>query len=763
MGFDASPGRYSGLGFFFSQDDPYCGIDLDQCLTPDGTVEGWAVDLVSELADTYRAKSCSGRGLHIICRAQLPGKGKKIEPQWAESKEARKPEIGIYDRGRFLALTGVPFGPPNQALTEHQVLIDALLCQTLAQQPPTRDVRDPLSDQEIISKASNAANGSKFQRLWAGDWRGYESQSEADLALCSILAFWAGPDRERLDGLFRQSGLVREKWTARGDYRSATLTTAISSAGATRNREPRGNEPELTPQELPDIWVSNRQLPEIVEDALDALRRSNSPPRYFIWGNSWARVSVSEPGAVKIEPLGENALRGALSRSARYFKTRAKGEDVGVAPPLEVVRDILALEPSVWGIPHLTGIAHAPFVRPDGSICFDEGYDPPTKLYLAPSAGLKLFTIADHPTPVDVEKSLAVVEDAMHDFPFVSSADRANAVAAMLTPLLRAAIDGPTPLALIDAPQPGTGKSLLAEMIAFIATGRPAPLTAAPHEPEEWRKKITTVLANAAPIAVFDNVNNKFASDALCIALTGCTYADRQLGTFQQINLPVRCTWIATGNNMQPSGDLPRRCYWIRLDARTSEPHRRTGFRHPDLRNWLRANREKIIAALLIMSRFWFDQGCPPPRSRQVMGSFEAWTNVIGGILDAAGVTGFLTNSDGKLREGDPEAESAEAWLECLGEIFHEPFKARDVASLLLNAEDTAGARLRDLLPESLGQEVSSRDCASLSNAVGCWFRARRNRRFGQQNIYIDMAGQESRVKVALWAVLRGASPACGG
>ena len=90
-----------------------------------------------------------------------------------------------------------------------------------------------LSDEELIEKAKDAknGNGAKFTALWQGDITGYESHSEADLALCSLLAFWTGKDSDRIDKLFRQSGLYREKWD-REDYRGLTIDTAIESVTA---------------------------------------------------------------------------------------------------------------------------------------------------------------------------------------------------------------------------------------------------------------------------------------------------------------------------------------------------------------------------------------------------------------------------------------------------------------------------------------------------------------------------------------------------
>lgn len=81
--------------------------------------------------------------------------------------------------------------------------------------PPNTETRDQsleLEDEDLLEKARSASNGEKFDRLWRGSTAGYDSQSEADMTLCCLLAFWTGKDRTRMDRLFRQSGLSREKW-----------------------------------------------------------------------------------------------------------------------------------------------------------------------------------------------------------------------------------------------------------------------------------------------------------------------------------------------------------------------------------------------------------------------------------------------------------------------------------------------------------------------------------------------------------------------
>ena len=126
-----------------------------------------------------------------------------------------------------------------RAIRDGQRVLDAL-CDRMWPAAPIQPTsvksgrRLPLSvsDADVVARASRARNGAQFAALWAGDWRSrYGSQSEADLALCSHLAFWCDGDAARVDTLFRQSGLMREKWN-RADYRGWTLERACSGGRA---------------------------------------------------------------------------------------------------------------------------------------------------------------------------------------------------------------------------------------------------------------------------------------------------------------------------------------------------------------------------------------------------------------------------------------------------------------------------------------------------------------------------------------------------
>jgi hypothetical protein len=763
-------GSYVGVGFFFAPDDQICGIDLDVSLDADGNPETWASDIVARFNNTYRARSVSGYGLHVLCKATLPGKGKNFfVPDAPTDPKGKRAQIGVFDRGRFFALTGELYEDSPLQVADHQQTVEWLL--DLMKRPRRlHDRRQPageISDSEIIERARRAKNGAKFDRLWAGDWQSdYGSQSEADLGLCCILAFWCGPNPSRIDTLFRQSGLARGKWSEREDYRERTIQAALEQTrefyDPTRGRNRPASTPVSSgrphPDDAPEIWVGARQLPAITAEALAALQAANVPPELFVRSGRMVAVIRDERDRHVIADVSEAGLRGRMARSGFYYKLSKNEERIECAPPLDVVRDILALPPSVWKLPALETLIETPFLRPDGTVCTNPGYDSATYLFYAPAPGLRLPAIPEAPMIDNVDVMLELIDSAIGDFPFVDAASKANAIASMLTPVVRPAIDSPTPLALYDAPQAGTGKTLLAEVVAIVATGRAAETFSAPTDPEEWRKKITTALSSGTGVVVIDNVNYRLDSDALCSAITATTVSDRVFRTFERIVLPVKCAWIATGNNVQLAGDMPRRCYWIRLDAKQSKPFHRTGFRHENLRAWVTEHRGDLIAALLILARYWFRQGRPKPKKVRALGSFESWCNVVGGILELAGVEGFLANSEVMFEQADSDAIQWEAFLLVLADVFDDdPFRVTDVVEKLATKDGLSASdakRLREALPDFLA-EAADRANGFFQRRLGRCFAECVGRRFGESQVFLERADEDKKAKVQRWRVIR--------
>ena len=210
--------KFDGIGFEFAP--PYIGVDLDKCRDPEtGALEEWAQDVISHL-DSYTELSPSGTGVHIIVKGILPPGGRRLGP------------FEMYSESRFFTMTGEHLaGTPTAVNERTDVLAEihqALFPPVDRPEVPSAPVPSNLRDEEILKKASTSANGKRFDALWRGDWQAiYPSQSEADEALCCMLAFWTSKDSLRIDQLFRQSGLYRPKWD-REDYRSRTIEHAVN-------------------------------------------------------------------------------------------------------------------------------------------------------------------------------------------------------------------------------------------------------------------------------------------------------------------------------------------------------------------------------------------------------------------------------------------------------------------------------------------------------------------------------------------------------
>lgn len=411
---------------------------------------------------------------------------------------------------------------------------------------------------------------------------------------------------------------------------------------------------------VPEIYVNGRHLHDITNETLPALVYYNRTPHIFVRAGSLVRINKDENDIYRVEPLSEAGLRGILSRCARYMVQCGRGRVEDADPPLKVVKDILSL-PSWPDIPPLSCIIASPVVRADGSVITEPGYDTLTSMYYVGDLALQ---VPENPTKADAEAAAAYfLDEVFCDFPFMDSASKANALAALLTVIAKPLIDGNIPLGLIDKPQAGTGASLLTEIISEIATGASACMQTAPSSDEEWRKAITAVLVQAPQIVVVDNVTNMLKSAKLSQMLTARIWTDRLLGQSKMLYLPQTAAWFATGNNIALGGDIARRSYWIRLDAAAARPWLRRGFRHDDLKSWVREHRSELLTSLIILVRAWILAGRPDGDGLKI-GSFEEWSAVIGGILCFAGIHDFLGNADQLYDSADQELAQWDLFLE---------------------------------------------------------------------------------------------------
>ncbi|HRQ73989.1 MAG TPA: phage/plasmid primase, P4 family [Phycisphaerales bacterium] len=245
--------RYAGVGFVFSADDPFTGVDLDGCIDESGNIVASAREIIESLS-SYTEVSPSARGVKVFITGRKPdGAGCK-----SKAFEGFK-ETEVYDKERFFTLTGHHLASTPADIEERQVELEAL-CARLWPKKRSRQPAVPVpggfdgDDEALIEQAGAAKNGDRFKRLWAGDTSMHgDDHSASDQALCNLLAFWTARDADRMDRLFRRSGLFREKWDERRGARTygqmtieraITDCTEVYSPGCGRGR-PGGSVPAM--------------------------------------------------------------------------------------------------------------------------------------------------------------------------------------------------------------------------------------------------------------------------------------------------------------------------------------------------------------------------------------------------------------------------------------------------------------------------------------------------------------------------------------
>jgi putative DNA primase/helicase len=221
-------GGMDGIGFVVTRESGIIGTDLDHCFDRDThTGEQWAVEIIQQF-QSYTEFSPSREGIRTFIKGSLPGgiDGRK------------KGNIEIYSAGRYLTVTGHRLKNAPATIESRQDQINQLFREIFTEQPKPKtngngagNYYHSVEDDELLKKAFAARNGDKLKRLFDGDHGSYPSQSEADMALCSMLAFWA-QDEAQLDRLFRRSALFREKWDEKHGartYGGATIEKAFAT------------------------------------------------------------------------------------------------------------------------------------------------------------------------------------------------------------------------------------------------------------------------------------------------------------------------------------------------------------------------------------------------------------------------------------------------------------------------------------------------------------------------------------------------------
>jgi hypothetical protein len=500
--------------------------------------------------------------------------------------------------------------------------------------------------------------------------------------------------------------------------------------------------------ELDLITLERGKLPNAVDQAEEILLGHSERLGIFQRAGELIRViSLPEPrkggglqrskGTVQLEPLGCLALTEVFSRIAVWERIDSKGEVQTVDCPPKIAAFYISRTGS-WRVPVLTGIISAPLMREDGTILSQPGYDRESGLFFVWEETWP--TISDQPTHADAETALGILHAPFEEFPFVAEEDVTVHIAAILTAIQRRTL-GACPIFGYTAPAQRSGKSLLAESAAIVATGKPAPATAVSGDREEIRKAITSALREGHVIINLDNVEGPLASPDLAKTITQSEYQDRLLGESRMLRLPTNVLWTATGNNLVFRGDLSSRALLCRIDAGLERPEART-FKIPHLENSLRNNRKDLVAAALTILRAYHVAG-RPRQQVQSWGGFSSWSASIREPLVWLGLADPCKTRETVLVD-DPEREESLAALVSLCAAFQDGVFT---VKTIVDRCESDGALKNSILSVAAGRqqrrEIDSR-------RLGWWCRNRKDQVLG--GLRLCLSGKTSGV--AYWRII---------
>lgn len=450
-----------------------------------------------------------------------------------------------------------------------------------------------------------------------------------------------------------------------GDYSAAAKALVEQGFGnQTKQVGRKGRE------DLPEIATGTDEM-RVADETIAALAK-----RKDLYQRGGVLVEVRESpdpppciirpeGGVRAVQLPAATLREKITDSAKFTKQRETEDGwqtVETAVPKTTVEQVAAR--GRWsGIPTLEGIVTSPQFLIDGAVLSRPGYDLRSGLYFAGDS--RFPEVLERPTLEDAQRARDELLEVIVDFP-IDAVGQAAWVSLVLTGAARHAIDGPTPLYAIEANVRGSGKSLSADAVGIIHTGRQLPRTSASGDDEEMRKRVTATLLAGEPLVLLDNINGVLGCASLDALLTSTTWTDRILGqSAMTAAIPAKAIWIATGNNLQFAADTARRTLRIRIVSPLENPEERTGFRHPHLLAWVRKERGRLAAAAVTILRAWHVAGRPDMKL-PAWGSFDAWSAIIRNAVVWCGLADPGASRQEVQRESDREAmllrQLLEAW-----------------------------------------------------------------------------------------------------
>lgn len=464
-----------------------------------------------------------------------------------------------------------------------------------------------------------------------------------------------------------------------------------------------------------------------------------------------------QAGSLIIRSVDVDYLRAQMCKAAQYEKWSAANEDwYTVDPPVQVARTVLSSAGDWPNIANLRAISEVPLIAPNGEIVGTPGFNARTGIYLDP-AGIEFPKVPEHPSIAEAQEALRVLMEPLKNFPFDSDASCSVALAQLLTPFCRPFLRS-SPLFVNTAPKRGSGKTLLATICSYVATGRAPASMSQEDNPEAENKRLLSLLLESSIVSVIDNIERPLQSASMCTILTEPMWKERVLGRSEMAEVSTCTTWVATGNNVQVMGDMAARVLVCTIDPACENPEEREF--SVNLHKWVPENRGRLAAAALTILRAYYlarERG-EGVTNLTTFGRFEDWSTWIREPLVWLGLADpYLTR---KVAEAhDPEREQiaalAGAWYSIFGKkpqtvkTVVKLTEPPDYASPSKSSDGDEEKKIEDLR-EAL-EMIAGDARGNVSNKRLGWFLKKVQNRY--ENGFKFVRDSDDRTNTARWYV----------
>ena len=381
------------------------------------------------------------------------------------------------------------------------------------------------------------------------------------------------------------------------------------------------------------------------------------------------------------------------------------------------------------GLRQCKSFAETPLVTQENRLIESNGFDQELQIYFTIGDLPGYYSPPEKPTTQQVNAALERLLQIHASFPFQqpeAAANRAAALAAILTAVIRRYLPA-SPMFPISATAPGSGKSLMADGIAIVASGRRAAVIALGHDDAEEEKRIGGILLTGDSVLQLDNIDRPLKSVFLCQMMTQPKVRVRILGSSSVPALPTNVLVLATGNGIRVEGDMRRRVIPIHLDAGVERPENRE-FDSDHLAE-VAGRRGQIVADALTLIRAYLAAGCPRIEGARPFGGFETWDLMVRRPLLWLGLEDPRQTAE-LYRDLDPDVENSRAVLNA----WHSKWGETDQSAA--GVVKAATARLRDIDGKDIGPENPALHdalvavCAEKTNPrrFGGWLKSHRGR-----------------------------------